>query len=177
MRRIVITLLAALTVGLASAPVQAADVANVPTTDAQLLQIKQNCKQAQSELQRLQTTDVATRVNRGRIYESLLNNLIAPFNSRVSLNRGDASVLATTTTAISQKFTDFKNDYVTYSDLLSQTLSVNCESNPNTFYNLLVATRTARTTVATDVIDLNGLLDSYTSGYGTLRTTVLKANS
>ncbi len=177
MRRIIIVLLAALTVGLASVPVRAVDVVNAQISDAQLQQIKQNCKQAQSELQRLQTTDVATRVNRGRIYESLLNNLIAPFNSRVSLNRSDASILTTTTTAISQKFTDFKNDYVTYSDLLARTLSVDCESNPSSFYNLLVATRTARTAVATDVTDLNGLLDSYTSAYGTLRTTILGANS
>ena len=176
MRRIVIILLAALTVGLASVPVNAVDVPNIPTTDTQLQQIRQNCKQAQSELQRLQTTDVATRVNRGRIYESLLNNLIAAFNSRVSLNHNDASVLATTTTAITQKFTDFKNDYVTYSDLLSRTLSVNCELNPSSFYNLLVATRTARATVATDVTDINGLLDSYTNAYETLRTSLLGAN-
>jgi hypothetical protein len=173
MRRVFLLVIVALAVGLASMPllpVRAAEA--VEMSDEQVEQVKQNCKQAQSIMQRLQTTDVVTRTNRGRIYENMLNQLISHFNSRVSLNRYDAASLTTTTTAITQKFSSFKTDYQVYADLLSSVLSTNCESDPRGFYAELVATRSARETVANDVADLNTLFDRYEEAFNLLRTSI-----
>lgn len=162
----------ALMIGLTSVPVRAADTP-LEISDTQLEQIKQNCKQAQSVLQRLETTDVVTRVSRGRLYENLLNHLLAPFNSRVSLNRLDASTLTSTTTSITQKFADFKTDYQEYADSLSSLLSIKCESDPRGFYTLLVSTRDSREKVANDITDLNTLLDRYSDAFTALRATIV----
>ena len=179
MRRIIsfaFIILASLAVGLASVPVRAADPpVSVTVTDAQAELIKQNCKQAQSLLQRLQTADVVTRVNRGRIYESLLNRLITPFNARVSFNRYDANALTTVTSTLNQRFTDFKSDYQIYADSLSNLLAVDCEAHPRPFYTLLVSTRDLRGKVATDVADINTLIDRYTVAFGSLRSTIERA--
>lgn len=164
--------------GFASTPARAADNEDqsssqqAPISDQQADQVRQNCKQAQSVLQRLQTTDVATRVNRGRIYEGLLNRLIAPFNSRVNFNRYDASTLVSDAAALNQKFTAFKNDYVTYSDSFSHLLSINCEADPRGFYDLLVTTRDDRTRVAADITDMSTLTDRYTEAFGQLRSSI-----
>lgn len=173
-RHFLILTMLALTVGLVSVPVWAAETTGESSeiNDTQAEQIRQNCKQAQSVLQRLQSTDVATRINRGRIYENLLNRLIAPFNSRVSANRYDASTLTGTTSAISQKFTDFKNDYISYADSFSSLLSINCESDPRGFYRLLTNTRSARERVANDIAELNTSIDRYTDTFTMLRTSI-----
>lgn len=168
---IVMLVLTAVTVGLTSVPVRAADT-STDISDTQVDQIRQNCKQAQSVLQRLHQTDAATRVTRGRIYESLLNRLIAPFNSRVSLNRYDASALTTTTTAINQKFTAFKTDYQLYTDSFDRLLSINCEADPRGFYTILVTTRAAREKVSNDISELNTLFDRYGESFNALSQSI-----
>ena len=174
-RRVVLVVLVVLIGGLSGAPVLAADNIGADgsaLSDAQVQQVRQNCKQAQSLLQRLQSTDVATRINRGRIYENLLNRLVTPFNSRVGLNRYDASSLTLATATIRQKFEDFKTDYSTYENSFSNVLRFNCEADPRGFYTLLATIRSARERVAEDVTSLNGAIDDYTAAFTTLRMDV-----
>lgn len=149
-----------------------ADDASVQISDQQAAQVRQACKPAQSILQRLQTTDVATRVNRGQIYENLLNRLITPFDSRVSLNRYDATALNGAAIAIGQKFTQFKTDYVQYSDDFSQLLTYNCQSDPRGFYAVLVTTRNDRTAVSNDINNIKSAIDRYTGAFTSFKTSV-----
>lgn len=149
-----------------------ADDGTAQISDQQAEQIRLACKPAQSLLQRLQTTDVATRVNRGQIYENLINRLISPFDNRVSLNHYDASALSSAATAISQKFTQFKSDYVSYSDDFARLLSYNCQANPRGFYSLLVTTRNDRSSVSTDINDLKTAIDHYTSTFNTFKSSI-----
>lgn len=157
-------------------PVRAADQ-TTQISDAQAEQVQRNCKQAQSTLQRLQTTDVATRINRGRIYENLLNRLIAPFNARVSLNRFDASSLTAASAQISKQFTNFKSDYQSYADSFAKLLTINCESDPHGFYSLLVDARTARQKVSDDITALDAGLSQYTDAFKTLSASVEESAS
>lgn len=160
-------------VGVVSAdvPAFAADPGSDPAaiSDDQAANVRQNCKQAQSVLQRLQNTDVATRVNRGRIYENLINRLITPFNNRVNVNRYDASALALATSQITAQFAAFKSDYSTYENSFSSLLSFNCEADPRGFYSLLVTTREGRTKVSDDIGALDTAISGYTSAFTDLR--------
>lgn len=159
----------ALSATLVTAPAWAAEQ---PLPDDQLSLIRQNCKQAQSILQRLQATDVATRINRGRIYDNLLSKLITPFNSRVTSNNYNAVDLTTAAGDINHKFSDFKTDYSSYEDSFSSLLSKDCEADPQGFYDLLQTTREARGRVATDIADLNIDVSHYTDSFTALRTSI-----
>jgi hypothetical protein len=155
---------------LIAVPVRADDGGSL--TDAQVSTIRQNCTQAQSTLQRLQSTDVATRVSRGQIYENLLSRLIEPFNTRVDDNSYDATQLLATTSDLTGRFNDFKTDYSSYADSFTGLLSMNCVANPRGFYGLLATVREKRTLVATDIADLDSGLSKYEAGFTTLRSSI-----
>ena len=149
---------------LALAPrVSAQSVPNL--SDQKLQQIRENCVADQSILQRLQASDVATRVSRGQVYASLLSNLIGPFNSRVSLNRYDASELTAETAQLQKDFNNFKSDYSQYATNFSAMLSVKCESKPADFYDDLQTTRELRAKLASDVSALDQHFNDYSAAF------------
>ncbi len=128
----------------------------------QIESIRQNCVQAQVSLQQIQYSDAAGRVNRGQAYETLLNKLMAPFNSRVALNRLDiATDLTSSTTDLENAVNVFKSDYNTYSDALANTLTVKCQSNPQDFYSALQEARIDRQQVHKDIQIIDGLMEQY----------------
>ena len=140
-----------------------------PLSDRQIGVIRQNCTQAQQILQQLQRNEAATRVNRGREYESTLR-LLALFNSRVALNKLNVPVLAATTSEMEKKFDAFRADYLAYDDQLKTVLKLTCKEQPVTFYDQLTLVREARAKVAKDVKDIDGLLDQYQKALIDLRT-------
>lgn len=142
-----------------------------PLTDAQINVIRQNCGQAQQILQRLQRNEAATRVNRGREYETTLR-LMASFNGRVALNKLNAPVLAATTSQVEAKFDAFRADYIAYDDQLEVVLKLKCSEQPVTFYDELTLAREARARVAQDVQDIDTLLDQYQAALGELKSAV-----
>lgn len=143
---------------LSSVPVNAAQVSSL--SDQQIEIIRANCATSQVILQQLQQSDVATRISRGRDYEQLLK-LMAIFNSRVVLNKLEATELTTTTGDFERQFRAFQRDYVTYSDQLSRTISMRCSEQPVTFYDALSEVRQDRQTLAEEVARMDVLLDRY----------------
>jgi hypothetical protein len=155
-------------IALVSAPLVRAESAQ-PLTDEYITSIKVGCTDALRGILRIQKSEAATRVNRGREYEALLK-LIATFNSRVVLNKLDAPVLTKTTAQIQTKFSDFQRDYIDYARKIDATLDINCKEAPVTFYDNLTAAREARAKVAGDIRDIDGLLGEYQKGLDELKT-------
>jgi hypothetical protein len=123
-------------------------------------------------MQQLQRTEAATRVNRGRAYESISKLLIA-LNSRVALNKLNAPSLAATTTEMDKRFNTFKDDYSQYEDKLVATIKLKCSEQPVTFYDSLTQVRELRAKAADDIKSLNEVLDTYQSAVNDLRANVV----
>lgn len=143
-----------------------------PLTDEYIASIKAGCTDALQGLLRVQKTEAATRVNRGREYESILK-LVAAFNSRVVFNKLDAPLLTSTTTKLQTQFNQFQTHYIDYADKVDATLEINCKQAPVTFYDSLTSARDARATVAKDVSEIEGLLDEYQRGLDGLKAQLL----
>lgn len=139
-----------------------------PLTDQYIESIRVGCSDALRGLLRVQKTEAATRVNRGREYEALIK-LVAAFNSRIVLNKLDAPVLTSTAARLQTKFSTFQEDYLDYARKVDGTLKINCKQAPVTFYDSLTAARDARAKVAADVRDMDTLLDEYQKGLDELK--------
>lgn len=142
---------------------------HTPLTDEYIASIRAGCSDALQGLLQIERSEAVTRVNRGRAYESLIQ-LIAAFNSRVVLNKLDAPVLTSTAANIQSEFSSFQRHYLDYADKLDATLEINCRDAPVTFYDNLTAAREARAKVATDIRDIDTLLNEYQAGVTTLKT-------
>lgn len=149
---------------------------SAPLTDQYIASIKAGCTDALQGILRVQKSEAATRVNRGREYESLLR-LVAAFNSRVVLNKQEAPALTSTAARLQTKFTDFRNHYLDYADKIDATLEINCKTAPVTFYDNLTAAREARAKVATDIKDMDTLLDEYQKHLDELKVQLAKADA
>ena len=149
---------------------------SVPLTEQHIEAIKVGCADALQGILRVERTEAATRVNRGREYESLLR-LIAAFNSRVVLNKQEAPALTSTAARLQSKFTDFRTHYLDYADKTDATLEINCKVAPVTFYDNLTATREARALVAADVSEMESLLDEYQKNLDELKLQLAKAEA
>lgn len=148
----------------------------VPLTDEYIASIKAGCSDALQGMLQVQRTEAATRVNRGREYETLLR-LMAAFNSRVVLNKLDVPTLTSTSARMQSKFSEFQRHYLEYADRVDATLEVNCKVAPVTFYDHLTAARDARAQVADDVVAIEELLDEYQKGLNGLKADLAKAES
>lgn len=161
-------IITALVVALASAPfARAAE----PLADTQIELIRQSCGLAQVQLKRVLEADNVTRLNRGRDYEAMIS-LLTTLNSRVALNALSVPALTDATTAYQQEFAAFKAAYVEYGDLSKKTKALNCREQPVTFYDMLIATRTARAKVSERIVNADQLLGVYDRGLSELATQV-----
>lgn len=147
-----------------------------PLTDQHIAAIRVGCADALQGMLQVQRTEAATRVNRGREYESLLR-LVAAFNSRVVLNKLDAPALTGTASRMQDRFSQFQQHYLDYADKMDATLDINCKEAPVTFYDSLTETREARAQVAADVVEMDKLLGEYQAGLDKLKGELKKAEA
>ena len=132
-------------------------------SEAQIASVRTGCADALQALLQVQRVEAVTRVNRGYEYEGVLR-LLAAFNSRAALNKLDVAPLVTATSHIQAKFSDFQKHYLLYADQVDDVLDVNCKQAPVTFYDKLTLAREARAQIATDIRDIEMLLDEYQAG-------------
>lgn len=132
-----------------------------PMTDAHIQRIRTNCIDAQSILTQLHTSDVALRVNRGQLYESISTKLMTPFNSRVTLNKYDGSKLIAQSVEYEQQLAEFRTNYKAYDDAMTKTLRINCINEPVAFYDSVGDARSKRQLVHQSVIKLQESIRGY----------------
>lgn len=136
-----------------------------PLTDAQLVQIRGRCTSIQSTLNRIHANDALLRVNQGQLYDRLSTNLMAPFNSRLALNRLDGTDLVRVTSTYEVHLSNFRSSYQSYEQSLSGALRSDCEKQPTTFYNLLETARDKRNKVKKSVDNLNKDITTYKEAF------------
>lgn len=136
-----------------------------PMTEAHIERIRANCVTAQSTLSRLHTSDALLRVNRGRIYESIATKLMVPFNSRIASNQLDNSSLVDIYTTYEKRLAEFRSNYQSYEQSMSETLRINCENQPVSFYDKVNATSELRKKVHTSVVALHKAINEYGAAF------------
>lgn len=159
-----LTLAAILAAGLVS--VARAQTSSTPLTDEQRSKIVANCVVIKSSLEQLHASDALLRVNRGQVYESLANNLMEPFNSRLDGNDLDNAAMTTVTAQYRTALTTFRTDYIAYEQKLAEAIKVDCANRPDQFHQAVQAARILRATVHEDVQKLHRSVDDYQLSVG-----------
>lgn len=134
---------------------------SAPMTEAHIQRIKANCVDAQSVLTQLHASDALLRVNRGQLYESISSKLMAPFNSRVALNKFDGSKLVAQSATYETQLNDFRSTYKSYEEAMSRTLRINCVNEPVAFYDSVAEARIKRQQVHQTIVALQKTIQNY----------------
>lgn len=148
--------------------VHAEDMSSLMLTDVQIGLIRDNCHDVQSTLQRVQTSDALARVNLGQQYEIISTKLMAPLNSRISLNRLDGVDLAQTTVDFNNKLSDFRSLYQQYDQTMLRGVEMNCQNQPVAFYDTISLARQHRAAVRGIVEEMSGLVTKYQTQFEVL---------
>lgn len=173
MKRYILLLMAALVLtcgtGLLSRVVNAV---SVPMTEAHIQRIRNNCVEAQSTLNQLHASDGLLRVNRGQLYESMSTKLMAPLNSRITLNKLNGATLVTITATYETQLEDFRVKYQQYEEAMSKTLKMNCKNQPVAFYDSVGDTREKRRLVHDSTLTLQATIQNYKNEFEAFAKTV-----
>lgn len=141
-----------------------------PMTDAHIQRILANCGQASNTLAQLHASDALLRVNRGQLYDLISTKLMARMNSRLALNRLDASKLVSSSAAFDRTLAEFRTNYQLYEVQLSNTLKINCKKQPVAFYDAVGEARQRRVAVHASVEKLQDYIDEYSREFDTFRS-------
>lgn len=128
--------------------------------DEEKTSVSQNCVNAQSNLQRLGSSDTTTRINRGRDYDQVLK-LFYLMNTRVASNNITEPKLAEITKSFENELSLFRDNYNSYNEQLRNTVDFGCTAEPQGFYDSLDSTRGRRVNLNTNVVKLNSLIEDY----------------
>ena len=132
-------------------------------TPEQAERVKTSCVAIKNSLNQLHASDALLRVNRGQVYESMASKLMDTFNSRLSNNSLDNKAMITVTANYRTALNTFRTDYIAYEQKLSETIRIECATQPNTFHASLQQARTLRETVHQDVEKLHNFINDYRS--------------
>jgi hypothetical protein len=157
----IITLAAIFSVVISGASLWQVMAQNTTMTEAHIERIKANCIDAQASLTQLHTSDALLRVNRGRMYETIATKLMVPFNSRVTSNQLDGKSLIDIYTTYEKHLAEFRSNYQSYEQSMSETLRINCQNQPVSFYDKVNATSELRKKVHTSVVALHKAINDY----------------
>jgi len=122
--------------------------------------VRANCQALQSSLDSLQRHDVVARINRGRAYQDILDQMQA-LNTRLRNNSIDAAAFDAQSTRLSSRVDDFRTTYTRYDDLMTGLRQINCNDKPDDFVAMLAQVRTARVEVGGTVTIIEGALADY----------------
>lgn len=114
-------------------------------TEAHVERIRQNCTRAQATLERLdRNNDRPLRVNRGQMYNHLLDGLMVPLNNRMALNGFNNVEQARIVVVYRDKIAKFGAAFRDYSTAMKAATTMNCQDQPVAFYDAVVALREKR---------------------------------
>ncbi len=138
--------------------------ANAPKTkltDDQRGEISMSCSSIKSGLKKLQVSDAKIRSLLGANYQTILNSYITPFNLRLVKNNQNLGDLSDLQSNFVLQKNDFNSLYIAYSQQFENLLSIDCQKNPDDFYNQLIITRESRKELNQKVEDLTKTAEKY----------------
>lgn len=128
--------------------------------DERKVSVSQTCVNAQSNLQRLGSSDTTTRINRGRDYDQILK-LFYLMNTRVASNNITEPKLSEITKKFEDELATFRENYNLYNDQLRNAVDFGCVDEPQGFYDSLDSTRGRRANLNSNVVKLDTLIEEY----------------
>ncbi|MFZ2545187.1 MAG: hypothetical protein WAW80_04375 [Candidatus Saccharimonadales bacterium] len=146
-------------------------------TDEHITRIKSNCPAALSTLTRIHANDAPIYINRNQTYFSVSDKLMAKLNSRLTLNRFDASQLVKITSEYNVQLAKFRTVYKQYDDIMTDLLRVNCRLQPVSFYDKVAIAKIKRQKVNDSVTELKRLLDMYNTNVNTFKSVHLSESN
>lgn len=123
--------------------------------------IRDRCRSAQQAMQTTHNADAVLRHNLLPQYDTLISKLMAPLNSRISLNKLDATPLVSTTTELQAQVDNIRIQYISYEKKLSEAIDIDCASRPLDFYQALAVARDERRAIGSTIIGANDLIKKY----------------
>lgn len=112
--------------------------------ETQLGNLSTNCASIKVQLKTLQKTDSRMRVYLGSKYEIILTNFMTNLNLRLIKDDYADQELAGLQTTFSSERERFKSDFTAYSQSLESLIGIDCQSEPQKFYDQLEVVRTKR---------------------------------
>ena len=146
-------------------------------TEVHIERIRSTCVKAQSTLTQLHASDALLRVNRGQLYELISTKLMAPFNSRVAINRMNGAALVTVATNYESQLGVFRVSYQQYEEAMSRTLKINCKNQPVAFYDSVGDTRDKRKKVHESTLQLQETVQLYKTEFEKFAKTIPETKS
>ena len=138
-----------------------ADTPKAKLTDDQRGEISMSCSSIKSGLKKLQVSDAKIRSLLGANYQTILNSYITPFNLRLVKNNQNLGDLSDLQSNFVLQKNDFNSLYIAYSQQFENLLSIDCQKNPDDFYNQLIITRESRKELNQKVNELTGTAEKY----------------
>ena len=138
-----------------------ADASKAKLTDDQRGEISMSCSSIKSGLKKLQVSDAKIRSLLGANYQTILNSYITPFNLRLVKNNQNLGDLSDLQSNFVLQKNDFNSLYIAYSQQFENLLSIDCQKNPDDFYNQLIITRESRKELNQKVEDLTKTAEKY----------------
>jgi hypothetical protein len=132
-----------------------------------------SCTPIINKLNQLHVSDALMRVNRGQLYETILNKIMVSFDRRLQNNSLDASAISQITSSFSTQLDTFRKDYISYEEQISNTIKVGCTNDAQAFVDNLDKSRQLRIKVYSDVQNLNLYIDNYSSAFTVIKSNIL----
>lgn len=146
----VVAVLAAVTLAASSSAAPAMALSKVEASA-----IASNCSTIKQSLSQLQKIDSRTRTYLGTTYETISGRFITPLNLR--LVRNNYPTLSDIQSDFSAEQTQFRDSYTEYMREMEALVAINCQSEPEKFYDQLVVVRNRRAKVKRAVEKLKEL--------------------
>jgi hypothetical protein len=144
--------------------------ADTTMTDAHIANIRANCPTALATLEQIHANDAPEYINRNQTYFSISDKLMARLNSRLTLNRYDATELVKTASDYNTELAEFRTLYQTYDNAMTAALRIDCANEPVSFYDAVGGARTARQNVRDSADQLVTLINQYKQEVQTFET-------
>ncbi len=149
----------AITVTMGVAPVFAQSVGTM--TESHVEHIRANCHVALAALSQLHANDAPKYINRNQTYFSISDKLMARLNSRLTLNRYDATELVKISSNYNDNVAEFRTAYKAYDDLMTTAIHMDCIKEPVSFYDKVADARAARQRVHDLTVQLTNDIEKY----------------
>lgn len=119
--------------------------------------ITSNCSTIKQSLGQLQKIDSRTRTYLGTTYEAIANRFITPLNLR--LVRNSLPTFSEIQSSFSMEQAKFRDSYTNYMREMETLITIDCQTEPERFYDQLVVVRERRKKVKLAVEELKKLTE------------------
>ena len=138
--------------------------------------IRENCIDAQQNMQKLQRADAVTRINRGNNYATM-QKLMSAMSARSASNAYSVPGLTESTSEFTELRDSFIGQYTNYEIALRELIAMDCQRETVLFYNQLESVREQRNNLATTVEEMDQVAGKFEEAVLVLREEVKESAS